>query len=469
MSILDHSDPQVLEDVDLQMSFPEDFMWGASTSAYQIEGAVQEDGRALSTWDHFASVPGAIYQGQTGEIATDHYHRMEEDVALMAALNLKAYRFSISWPRVLPQGTGTVNQRGLDFYDRLVDTLLAHDITPLATLYHWDLPLALYDRGGWLARETAYAFADYAEVVTSRLGDRVHRWITHNEPWCTSYLSYALGAHAPGMRDKQLAFNVGHHVLLSHGLAVPRMRAQLPAQAKVGIALDFYPVYAADDSSETRLAVKRADAFRNRWFLDPIFRGSYPESLFADMGVQQPPIQEGDLALIATPIDFLGVNYYSRMLVRGCQDGVSRSEEDSYETITSIPGSSYTDMGWEIFPEGLATILTRLHREYGVPSLVVTESGAAFEDHWDGNNGIHDPQRLEYLRAHIQAIAGVREQGVPVDGYCTWSLMDNFEWAEGYRKRFGLVYVDYPTLRRIVKDSGLWYASFIHHQRELHK
>jgi beta-glucosidase len=473
MSILDHTDPQSLEDIDRQVSFPKNFLWGAATSAYQIEGAVQEDGRAPSTWDRFASTPGATYQGHTGEIAADHYHRMEEDVALMASLNLSAYRFSISWPRILPQGTGAVNERGLDFYDRLVDALLAHGITPLATLYHWDLPIALQDRGGWVARETAYAFADYAEVVTRRLGDRVHRWITHNEPWCTSYLSYALGLHAPGLRDKQLAVNVGHHVLLSHGLAVPRMRAQLPSQAQVGIALDFYPVYAADDRPETLEAVKRADTFRNRWFLDPVCWGSYPDGLFSDMGVAAPPIQEGDLALISTPIDFLGVNYYSRMLVRDRQDRASGSESslygDSYETITRIPGSSYTEMGWEIFPEGLANILTRLHREYGVQSLVVTESGAAFEDHLDGNNRIHDSQRLEYLRAHIQAIAAVREQGVPVDGYCIWSLMDNFEWAEGYRKRFGLIYIDYPTQRRIVKDSGIWYASFIHHQHEQHK
>lgn len=420
MSILDHTGPQALEDIDLQMSFPENFIWGAATSAYQIEGAVQEDGRAPSTWDRFVSIPGATHQGETGEIAADHYHRMEEDVALMASLNLSAYRFSISWPRVLPQGTGAVNQRGLDFYDRLVDALLAHGITPLATLYHWDLPIALQDRGGWLARDTAYAFADYAEVVTRRLGDRVHRWITHNEPWCSSYLSYALGAHAPGLRDKQLAVNVGHHVLLSHGLAVPRMRAALSSQAQVGIALDFYPVYAADDRPATRQAVERADAFRNRWFLDPLFRGSYPEGLFTDLGVTPPPVQEGDLGLIATPIDFLGVNYYSRMLVRDRQDSVSGPEnslhDDSYETVAHIPGSSYTEMGWEIFPDGLANILTRLHREYGAQALVVTESGAAFEDYWDGKNGVHDPQRIEYLRAHIQAIAEVRQQGVPVEG-----------------------------------------------------
>ncbi len=452
-------------------AFPPDFLWGAATSAYQIEGAVQEDGRSPSIWDRFVSKPGTVYQGETGAIAADHYHHMEEDVALMASLNLGAYRFSISWPRVLPQGTGAVNQRGLDFYERLVDALLARGITPLATLYHWDLPIALEDRGGWPARDTAYAFADYAEVVTRRLGDRVTWWITHNEPWCSSYLSYALGMHAPGLRDKQLAVNVGHHILLSHGLAVQRMRAQLPPQAQVGIALDFYPVYAVDDRPETLLAAERADTFRNRWFLDPVFRGLYPERLFSDLGVQPPPIEEGDLAIISAPLDFLGVNYYSRMLVQNYAEDAPAPEKslhpDSYQAIERIDGSSYTEMGWEIFPAGLANILTRIHSEYGLQSLVVTENGAAFADHWDGNDRVHDQQRIDYLRIHIQALAEVRQQGVPVQGYCVWSFLDNFEWAEGYRKRFGLVYVDYPSQRRIVKDSGYWYANFIRRQREL--
>lgn len=453
-------------------AFPPDFLWGAATSAYQVEGAVQEDGRSPSIWDRFASRPGTVYQGETGAIAADHYHRMEEDVALMASLNLGAYRFSISWPRILPQGTGQINQRGLDFYERLVDALLAHGVTPLATLYHWDLPQALEDRGGWLARDTALAFADYADVVTRRLGDRVPHWITHNEPWCSSYLSYALGMHAPGLRDKQLAVNVGHHILLSHGLAVPRMRANLSKRTRVGIALDFYPVYAVDERAETLQAVKRADTFRNRWFLDPIFRGSYPENLFSDLGVQPPPAGEDDLAIISAPLDFLGVNYYSRMLVQDRAVDASLAQQslhpDSYEAIEQISGSAYTEMGWEIFPTGLANILTRIHREYGVQALVVTENGAAFADCWDGNDGVHDQQRIEYLRMHIQTLAEVRQQGVPVQGYCVWSLLDNFEWAQGYCKRFGLVYVDYPSQRRIVKDSGHWYAGFIRRQRELH-
>ncbi len=450
-------------------AFPPDFLWGAATSAYQIEGAVHEDGRALSVWDRFAAVPGATYQGQTGAIAVDHYHRMEEDVALMAELNLSAYRFSLSWPRILPEGRGTVNERGLDFYDRLVDALLARGIRPLATLYHWDLPVALQDRGGWLTRDTAFAFADYAEVVARRLGDRVHGWITQNEPWCTAYLGYALGIHAPGLHDKQLAVNVGHHVLLSHGLAVPRLRAHLPPTAQVGISIDFYPIYAADQRPETLLAARRADTFRNRWFLDPVFRGRYPEGLFSDMQVAPPPAHADDFSIISTPIDFLGVNYYSRMLVRARSDGEAAGENgtptESFEAIESIPGSSYTAMGWEIFPDGLANILARIHREYAPKALMITESGAAFNDYLDSDGSIHDQQRIDYLRRHIQSVAQVVRQGVPVKGYFVWSLLDNFEWAEGYRKRFGLIYVDYPTQRRIIKDSGRWYASFVASQR----
>ncbi len=451
-------------------AFPPDFLWGAATSAYQIEGAVHEDGRGLSVWDRFAALPGATYQGQTGEIAADHYHRMEQDVALMSELNLSAYRFSLSWPRILPQGTGTVNQRGLDFYDRLVDALLARGITPLATIYHWDLPVALQDRGGWLARDTAYAFAEYAEVVARRLGDRVQWWLTHNEPWCSAYLGYALGIHAPGLRDKQLAVNVGHHILLSHGLAVPRMRAHLSSQAQVGIAPDFYPAYAADERPTSLLAVKHADAFRNRWFLDPVFLGRYPDTLFADLGVAPPPIREGDFAIISTPIDFLGVNYYSRMIVRGLADTVNTAERtmsaDRYEAVERIPGAAYTEMGWEVFPDGLANILTRIYREYAPKAMVITESGAAFDDQWNGNGNISDQQRIDYLQQHIATVAGVIRQGVPIKGYVVWSFLDNFEWSEGYRKRFGLVYVDYPTQQRIVKESGHWYADFIAQHRQ---
>jgi beta-glucosidase len=309
--------------------------------------------------------------------------------------------------------------------------------------------------------------------VARRLGDRVDWWLTQNEPWCTAWLGYATGIHAPGLRDKQLAVNAGHHALLAHGLSVPRLRAHLSPQAHVGIALDFYPVYAADERPETLLAVKQADTFRNRWFLDPLFRGCYPDDLFTDLGVTPPPIREDDFSIISAPLDFLGVNYYSRMLVRGrhsATDTVTKVEhaapDDGYEAVARISGASYTEMGWEIFPFGLANILTRIHREYAPKAMVVTESGAAFDDHLDGSGNIHDQQRIDYLRGHIQTVAQVIGQGVPIKGYVVWSFLDNFEWSEGYRKRFGLVYVDYPTQRRIIKDSGRWYASFVASQRE---
>ncbi|HZU67542.1 MAG TPA: beta-glucosidase [Ktedonobacteraceae bacterium] len=464
-------------------AFPADFLWGAASSAYQVEGATHEDGRGMSIWDRFVTIPGAIYDGQTADIAADHYHLMEQDVTLMARLGLSSYRFSIAWPRILPDGTGSVNKKGLDFYDRLVDALLARGIQPLATLHHWDLPLALQERGGWLNRDTAYAFADYATVVAQRLGDRVRWWLTHNEPWCIAYLGYGLGMHAPGIRDVQMAVTVGHHVLLSHGLAVSRLRAHTSAGVQVGIAIDFYPVYAADNQPETLAGLEKADAFRNRWFLDPVFRASYPEHLFADMGVLPPPIQDTDFTIIATPIDFLGVNYYSRIMVRGLpepeQQNTAAKQEarpggaqlnqppvaERYEAVKQVPGSSYTEMGWEIYPSGLANILTRLNREYGPKALLVTESGAAFNDQWDGGHTVHDSQRTQYLREHIATLEQVVAQGVPVKGYFVWSLTDNFEWGEGYSKRFGLVYIDYPTQRRIVKDSGYWYASFLASQR----
>ncbi|HEX9038587.1 MAG TPA: GH1 family beta-glucosidase [Ktedonobacterales bacterium] len=441
------------------MSFPAGFLWGAATSAYQIEGATCEDGRGPSIWDAFAAEPGRTFGGQTGEIAVDHYHRMEQDVGLMAELGLTAYRFSIAWPRVLPGGRGPVNPAGLDFYSRLVDALLAHGVTPVATLYHWDLPLPLYEAGGWRARETAQAFADYAEVMARALGDRVSWWVTQNEPWCTAYLGYVTGEHAPGARDeRQLAVDVAHHLLLSHGLALPRIRASAPG-ARVGAALNLFPIFAGDERPETLRAVARADRFHNRWFLDPLYRGEYPAELFRDLGAQPPPIQEGDMALISAPADFLGVNYYNRWMVRA--DGSPRGMEYVY----SQPGAAVTDMGWEIYPHGLDIILEDLARDYRPPALLVTENGAAFADEWNGDGRVADAQRVRYLRDHLEAVAQAIEHGAPVAGYFAWSLMDNFEWAEGYNKRFGLVYVDFATQRRIIKDSGRWYAGFIAGQR----
>ncbi|MGZ3713972.1 MAG: family 1 glycosylhydrolase, partial [Ktedonobacterales bacterium] len=337
----------------------------------------------------------------------------------------------------------------------LVDVLLEHGITPMLTLYHWDLPLSVHDRGGWLSRGTAFAFAEYADTVARHLGDRVKRWITVNEPYCAAYLGYGTGQHAPGMRDPQAAFIAAHHLLLGHGLAVQRIRQTVP-DASVGITLDLSPVYGNDDRPETRAAVTRLDRFRNRWLLDPIFHGKYPDTLFAEQHVAAPPIEEGDLAIISAPTDFLGINYYTRMLVSGIPDNPG-----AFKQVYAVPGASYTAMSWEVFPQGLTDLLLRLHREYAPHALFVTENGAAYDDELDGGDRIRDPERKHYLVTHIEAIAYAIEQGVPLQGYFAWSLMDNFEWAEGYAKRFGVVYVDYPTQRRIIKDSGYWYRDFL--------
>jgi beta-glucosidase len=453
-------------------SFPADFLWGAATSAYQIEGATHEDGRADSIWDTFASTPGATFRGETGQMAADHYHRMQEDVDLMAELNLNAYRFSLSWSRILPQGTGTVNARGFDFYDRLVDALLARGICPVATLYHWDLPQALHERGGWLTRETAHAFADYAEVVVRRLGDRVSWWITLNEPWCAAYWGYGLGTHAPGIADMQSAVVAAHHLLLAHGLALPRIRGQAHPPTRIGMTLNLTPVSAADDRVETLQGVEQMDALYNRWILDPLFHGQYPERLFADLAVAPPAIENTDMALIATPLDFVGINYYSRLLLRARRQANAQNTQSApvpaYEPVVPVPGASYTEMAWEIYPQGLSDVLLRVHHEYAPRLILVTENGAAFADQWDGNNPVRDERRVQYLRDHIYALESARRQGVPVGGYFIWSLLDNYEWNDGYSKRFGIVYVDYATQRRQIKESGRWYATFIKAQHQEH-
>ncbi|HEY7358768.1 MAG TPA: GH1 family beta-glucosidase, partial [Ktedonobacterales bacterium] len=448
--------------------FPTNFMWGAATSAYQIEGATSEDGRGPSIWDHFATMPGATHQGQTGTLAADHYHRMDDDVSLMAELGLGAYRFSIAWPRILPDGTGKVNSRGLDFYDRLVDALLARGITPLATLYHWDLPLALEQRGGWLSRDTAFAFADYAEIVARRLGDRIDWWITHNEPWCAAFLGYGIGVHAPGVRGMGAASAAAHHLMLAHGLAVPGIRVHTRPSAQVGITLNLGPIYPDDDTPETAQAWARADAFVNRWFLDPIFFGRYPYGLFDEQTIPLPPIKQDDLAIISTPVDFLGVNYYSRKVVRAPRvEELDKPGALGFEEVMQVPGASYTQMGpgWEVYPAGLTDLLVRLKRDYAPRALIVTENGAAYDDRWDGDQ-IQDEQRLAYIRDHIQALGQALDQDVPLRGYFLWSLLDNFEWCEGYSKRFGMIYVDYETQRRVVKASGRWYGDFVTAQYE---
>ena len=443
-------------------TFPADFLWGAATSAYQIEGATDKDGRGSCIWDAFAKEPGAIYRGQNAAIAADHYHRMEQDVALMAELNLKAYRFSLSWSRILPQGTGIVNEQGLDFYDRLVDALLKKHICPVVTLYHWDLPLAIHKHGGWQTRETAEAFADYTEIVARRLGDRVSWWITLNEPWCSAYLGYGIGTHAPGERSLQAAVNAGHHLLLAHAQAVVRLRSYIQPSAQIGATLNLTPISVTEESHAAQEGAERADILYNRWFLDPLFRGSYPEGLFRDLAVHPPVIEDTDMAQISTPLDFLGINYYSRTLIRPRRHvGTGTAVSETYEQVVPVPGATYTEMAWEIYPQGLREVLLRVQRDYAPRLLMVTENGAAFDDQWDGRNHVHDKRRVQYLREHIQELEGVFLYEVPLCGYFVWSFLDNYEWIDGYSKRFGLVYVDYVTQRRVVKQSGRWYAAFI--------
>ena len=434
-------------------AFPPDFRWGVATASYQIEGAVAEDGRRPSIWDTFAATPGKVAHGDTGAIACDHYHRWQDDLDLMRDLGVQAYRFSVAWPRVIPDGVGPVNERGLDFYDALVDGLLARGIEPFATLYHWDLPQSLQDAGGWPWRGIVEPFVAYADAVTRRLGDRVRAYATLNEPWCSAYLGYDDGEHAPGLQDRRLGLQAAHHLLLAHGTALEVMRANAPS-ALHGIVLNLTPAYPAHDTAEDREAARRFDGFFNRWYLDPLLRGRYPDDVWRAYGADAPTVEDGDLAAISRPIDFLGVNYYSRSVLAA--DPTGRGARPA----GPVPGAAYTEMGWEVFPQGLTELLVRLRREYPLPPVYLTENGAAYRDTvHDGM--VEDPQRVHYFDAHLRALHAAIVQGVDVRGYFAWSLMDNFEWAHGYGKRFGLVYVDYPTQARIPKTSARWYADTI--------
>jgi beta-glucosidase len=440
---------------DLARRFPPGFLWGAATAAYQIEGAVAADGRGRSIWDTFSHTPGKVHGGETGDVACDHYHRWRDDVGLLADLGLNAYRFSVAWPRVLPHGTGRVNQAGLDFYRRLVDALLDAGITPTLTLYHWDLPQALQDRGGWAERATVDAFAAYARVVGEALGDRVPLWITHNEPSVSTILGHLTGEHAPGLTDPRTAVQAAHHLLLSHGRATEALRAA--GAGEVGITVNLFTVEPAGDGDADLAAARQADGVFNRWFLDPVRHGRYPEDLWAwfERHGLAPAVEDGDLEAIRQPLDFLGVNYYTRMVAAADPASRAAGNSDGLLGFTRVePAGERTDMGWEVYPDGLAQVLTRLARDYPTPALYVTESGAAFPDQLDPDGRVRDERRTAYLDAHFRAAAGAVAAGVPLRGYFVWSLMDNFEWAYGYSKRFGLVYVDYPTQRRVVKDSG---------------
>lgn len=436
--------------------FPPGFRLGAATSAQQIEGAVREGGRGESVWDRFAKTPGNIADGTNADVACDHFHRWREDVALMRETGLDAYRFSIGWTRVLPDGRGPVNEPGLDFYDALVDALLEAGITPLVTLNHWDLPQALDERGGWGARDTAQAFVDYAAAVAARLGDRVKDWVTHNEPWCIATLGHADGHHAPGRRDPAEALRVSHHLLLSHGWAVPVLRRESPG-ARVGITLILSPVEAASGSAADRDAARRYDGTFNRWYLEPLYRGRYPADVVADhvrRGVLDTPelpfVRPGDLEAIAAATDFLGVNYYSRSVMKAGEGGEPVG-------VPQAPREALTEMGWEVWPRGLADLLVHLAREYAPRELVVTENGAAFADEPDATGRVADERRADYLRTHLEAALDALDRGVPLTGYYAWSLLDNFEWGQGYTRRFGLYRVDFATQRRVPKTSAQFF------------
>jgi beta-glucosidase len=437
--------------------FPSDFVWGTATASYQIEGAANEDGRGESVWDRFAATPGKVRNGDNGSVACDFYHRYRDDIALMRELGIDAFRFSIAWPRVIPDGRGHVNQAGLDFYDRLVDELLGNGITPFATLFHWDTPQSLEDAGGWPARETVDAFAAYVEVVVERLGDRVGHWITHNEPWVVAWVGHGWGHHAPGRTSDTDALAAAHHLLLSHGRAVEILRRLAPP-AKVGITLNLDNPLPASIAAEDGIAASWVDGLHNRWFLDPIFRGAYPADMVEAWADNMPEIHDGDLATISAPIDFLGVNNYSSPLVAADENG-GRAKIVRREDVDR------TDMGWEIVPEGLHGLLTRLAADYEPPAIYVTENGAAFPDVRSHDGSIHDPERQAYLESYIGAAARAVGDGVPLRGYFAWSLLDNFEWAWGYWKRFGLIYIDYATLERVPKGSFYWYRDFIAAQR----
>jgi len=435
------------------LSFPPGFVWGSATAAYQVEGAVDADGRGRSIWDTFCAVPGAIANGDTGAVACDHYHRYPDDVALMASLGLGAYRFSVAWPRVQPDGRGAPNQKGLDHYRQVVEKLLEHGVVPYVTLYHWDLPQALQDRGGWPARDTAYRFADYAGIVHDALGDVVRHWITLNEPKVSSHAGYGGGIHAPGIRDLDLRDRAAHHLLLAHGLGLQRLRAgRHTAGQQVGITLDLSPVAPASPSADDVAAAERLDADSHRMFLDPILSGAYPPGVFGSSSLPD-FVAPGDLDLVNGPIDFLGVNYYRRMLVRAAPTGHLRAE-------TVIPsGTPVTAVGWPVEPDGLRDLLVGLKADHpGLPPIYITENGAALYDEVGADGQVDDPVRVDYLHRHLAALHEAIAFGVDVRGYFVWTLIDNFEWAEGYAKRFGIVYVDHDDQSRVPKTSARWYG-----------
>jgi beta-glucosidase len=444
------------------LRFPDGFLWGAATSSYQIEGAGHADGRSESIWDRFAKRPGAIADGSDGSVACDHYHRWRSDIELMKGLGVGAYRFSVAWPRVLPGGRGQVNRAGLGFYDKLVDGLLEAGIEPFVTLYHWDLPQVLEDAGGWANRATVDAFVEFAHVVSDALGDRVKRFITHNEPWCISVLGYAEGLHAPGRKDWPAALAAAHHLLVSHGLATVAIRDNAP-EAEVGITVNLTPVEPASPSAADADAARAFDGSFNRWYLDPLYGRGYPEDVIADhvAAGRLPPgklpfLVDGDYQAMAVKTDFLGINYYSRTVMRS--KAIPESENAPR---TVFVGEDKTDLDWEVYPDGLRVLLERVQREWAPPRMYVTENGCAYDTAPDADGRVRDAARERYLYGHIAACRDAIRNGVPLAGYFVWSLLDNYEWQEGYRKRFGIVWVDFETQERLLKQSALLYRAIV--------
>ncbi len=440
--------------------FPNGFIWGTATASYQIEGAVKTDGRGPSIWDTFCRVPGKVANGDTGDVACDHYHKWPDDIKLMQSLGVEAYRFSIAWPRILPAGVGKVNAKGLAFYDRLVDGLLAAKITPFVTLYHWDLPQALEDAGGWRNRATVDAFVAYADAVARQLGDRVKNWITFNEPWVSAFLGYYAGCHAPGLTDLTAGVEASHHLLLAHGRSVPVLSAASKG-AQVGITLNLHPVHPATRSAADEEAARRSDGYHNRWFLDPVFGRGYPADMLDVFGQRWPAGALQDVREVGAPLDFLGVNYYFPEIVRAAPlSQTPLGHVGATPAELAAAGHELTEMGWPVVPDGLFELLTRVQRDYAPQTMYITENGAAFDDQLV-NGQVTDPRRIAYLDWHLRAAQRAIAAGANLRGYFLWSLMDNFEWAYGYTRRFGIVYTHYATLARIPKDSFAFYKGVI--------
>ena len=451
-----------------KLSFPEGFVWGAATSSYQIEGATRADGRGEANWDVFSHISGNILNGDTGDVACDHYNRWREDIGLMRSIGLNSYRFSIAWSRIFPDGDGKVNQKGLDFYSRLIDGLLEAGITPLITLYHWDYPWVLENEGAWRERPIVDKFAHYTDVVSRAYGDRAQRWATHNEPAVAAYLGHWNGVHSPGKKDFGAALRAAHHLLLSHGTAVPIIRANVP-DAQVGIVLNINHTIPVSDSDQDYARYRFVDGYRYRMFLDPIFGRGYPPDVInkaLNEGCIKTPdldgaIQDGDMEKIATPIDFLGINFYRRDIAPP-YDTILELEDNSTQFVNHHPDcKETTGMGWDIYPEGLFKTLSRVHWDYMPKSIYITENGASFTDTVTADGQIRDARRLNYIKDHLAQIHRAIQTGIPVDGYYVWSLIDNFEWAKGYSQRFGIVHVDFETQKRTPKDSALWYKQVI--------